>query len=118
MVEASTSRAGYVGDHAIHHLPALLVGIEVLVNKMPKKASALRDCYRINALYRRCCLRIVFQKREKIAHRCQPNFHDCWVLRGVDQLVNLARNKAAIEMKVMRIGSELPIDHVRKAPII
>src|SRR5258708_7410163 len=43
MVEASASRSGYVSDYAVHHLPALLVSVEDLVNKMAKKAPALRN---------------------------------------------------------------------------
>ena len=103
MVKASASRAGYVSDHAIHHLPAFLVGVEILVDEVPQKASALRNPHRISAFYRRRRLRIVFQIRKKIAHRGQSHSHHCWVLRGIDQFVNLAGNKAAIEMNIMRI---------------
>src|ERR1700730_16447940 len=37
MVKASSSRSGHVRDYTIHHLPALFVGVEILVKKMAKK---------------------------------------------------------------------------------
>src|SRR5258707_15826731 len=39
MIEAATAGAGYVRDHAVHHLAALLVGIEVLIEEVAQETS-------------------------------------------------------------------------------
>ena len=103
MIEASASRPGYVRDHAIHHLTALLVGVEVLVKKVPQKASALRNSDGINTFHRRRRLRIVFQIGKKIAHRRQPHTNNCRILGCVHQFVNPAGNESGVQMHVMRI---------------
>src|SRR6185437_14576366 len=80
MIEASATRASYVRDHAIHHLPALLIGIEVLIKKMPQKAPTLRNSYGVHAFHRRRSLRIMFQVRKKIAHRGHTNANHSRIL--------------------------------------
>src|SRR3954471_24081792 len=101
MVEASASRSRHVRDYAIHHLPALLIGVEVLIDKVPQKAPALRDSYGVSALYRRCCLRIIFQVRKEIAHRGQTYADNRGIFRRIDEFINPARNKSAVQMNVM-----------------
>src|SRR5579859_1138304 len=117
MVKASSSRACHVSDHAVHHLTTLLIGIEVLVDKVPQKAPALRNSNGIRSLHRRSGLLIVFQVGEKIANRGQSNTNNGGVLCRIDEFVNLARNKPAIEMNVMRIIFELAIHSVSKTPL-
>jgi len=38
-------------DYAIRHLTALFVGVEILIKKVAKKASALRNSDSINAFH-------------------------------------------------------------------
>src|ERR1051325_2531916 len=96
MVEASPTRAADMGNYAVHHLAALFVSVEVLVNKVPQKASALRDSHSANALHPRGSLRIVFQIGKKIAHRSQPYAHHHRILCGIHNLVNLAGQESAV----------------------
>src|SRR5579871_1818448 len=118
MIEASTSRARHMCDHAVKYLAAFFIGVKILVDKVPQKAPALRNSYGVSALYRRGRMRIVFQVRKKIANRCQPHAHHCWILAAIDHFVYFAWDKSSIEMDEMRIGCQLASDHVSKAPIV
>src|SRR5438105_9254284 len=104
MVEAASSRTGNMCDLAVHHLAALFVGVEILVNEVPQKASALRNSYGIHAFHRRSGLGIIFQIGKKIPNRRQSYAHHCRILGRVDQLIYLAGNETAVEMNVMRIS--------------
>ena len=68
MIETASAGSGNVSDSSVHYLPALFVGVEILIEKMAEKAPALRDSDGINAMNRRGGLRIVFQVREEIAN--------------------------------------------------
>ncbi len=104
MIEAASARAGDVSDDAVHHLAALLVGVEILVEKMTEKPPALRNTDSVDALYRRRGLRIVFQIGEKIADRSKAEASDDGIFRFVNDLINFAGLKSAIQMNEMRIG--------------
>src|SRR6185437_7340874 len=52
MIEAASPSARHMGYDAIQHLPALLVGVEILIDKMPEKAPTLGNSNGIGALYR------------------------------------------------------------------
>src|SRR5580704_7734933 len=67
MIEAAPARTSNVSDDAVHYLAALLVGIEVLVEKMAKKAAALRNSDSVNAMSFGGGFRIVFQVGKEIA---------------------------------------------------
>src|SRR5262245_61299719 len=118
MVEAAAPRPRDVGDHPIQNLAALFVGIEVLINEVPQKPPALRDPDSIGALNRRNRLRIVLEIREKISHTRQAESHDYWILRGVNEFVDLAGGEAVVEMYEMRIRCELARNVAAEAPFL
>src|SRR5580704_6066054 len=59
MVETAAARARDVSNDAVHHLAALLVGVKVLVKKVPQKTAALRNANSVDALYGRGGLRLI-----------------------------------------------------------
>src|SRR5580704_15141210 len=105
MIETATACSADMGDHAVHHHMALLVGVEVLVKKMPQKTPALRNADRVNALHGSGCLRIIFEKGKKIAHRRESKPDNDGILCFVNDFVNLASLKSAVEMNEVSVGS-------------
>jgi len=83
MIEAAAACPGDMRDDSVHHLAALFVGVEVLVEKMAEKAPTLRNAYRVNALHRCGGLRIVFQIGEEIADggEAEADNHGIYSLR-------------------------------------
>src|SRR5260370_6849400 len=108
MVKTAAAGAGHVSDHTIHHLAALLVGVEVLIKEVAQEAPALRYPYSVNSAHRSHSLGIVFQIGEKVAHRSQSQSHHSGILGHVNQLVDLAGNKTTVEMDEMRV-LEVPL---------
>ena len=60
MIEAAAAGSSDVGDDAIHYLAALLVSVEILVEKMAKKTAALRNSDGVNAMDWRGGMQVVF----------------------------------------------------------
>src|ERR1700722_4114783 len=117
MVEAAPARAGDVSDDAVHHLTALLVGVEVLVEKMAEKAPTLRNSDGIDTMNGRGGLRIVFQVGKEIAHRCKTEASDNGVFCFIDDLIDFAGLKSAVEVNEVRIGCKFAVHSVGKTPL-
>jgi len=108
MIEAAPACARNVGYHAVHHLPALLVRVEILIEKVPEKAPALRYAHGISSLHRSCGLRIIFQIGKKIAHGRQSHACHYRIFSRVDQFVNLAGLKATLQLDKPAFVSKAP----------
>src|SRR6202521_1035099 len=117
MIETAPARAGHMRNHAVYHLSPLLVGVEVLIEKMAEEAATLRNSYRIDAADRSRGLGIVLEIREEIADRSQPGAHNHRVFRFIDDLINFARQKTAIQVNEMRIAQNLAFHGTGKAPL-
>ena len=117
MIETPPARARHMCNYAVNHLTPLLVGVEVLVKKMPQESAALRNSHRIRAPHRRRSLRIVLEVRKKVADRSEPSARDRRVSCFIDDLINLAGLKTTVLVNEMRIAKELAFHSMRKAPL-
>src|ERR1700688_686688 len=118
MIEAAPASTRDVSNDAVHHLTALLVGIEVLVEKMAKKAAALRDSDSVNAMSLGCGVPIVFQIRKEIADSREAEASDDRVFCFINDFIDFPGLKTVVQMNEMNIGNEFSIDGVGKAPLI
>jgi len=89
MIETASACAGNVSDDAVHHLTALLVGVEILIEKMTEKAPALGNADSVDALNGRCGLRIVFQIGKKIADssEAEADHEGFWARQARERLL-------------------------------
>src|ERR1700722_4546764 len=117
MIEAAPASTSDVSDDSVHHLAALLVCIEVLVEKMAKKAAALRDSDGVNAMSFGGGFRIVFQIEKKIADSREAQTGDDRVFCFINDFIDFAGLKAAVQMKKMNVRQEFSVDGVGKAPL-
>src|SRR5580700_3061630 len=118
MIEAAPASTSDVSDDSVHHLAALLVSIEVLVEKMAKKAAALGDSDGVNAMSLGGGFRIVFQIGKKIADSREAEADDDRVFCFINDFIDLAGLKTAVQMNEMHVRNEFSIDGVGKAPLL
>src|ERR1700676_445583 len=117
MIETLSAGTRHGGGDSVLHLPALLVGVEILVEKMAEKAPTLRNSDSVDALYGCRGLRIVFQIGEEIADSSQAEASDDWILPFVNDFIDFAGLKSAVEMNEMRIGREFAIQRMGETPL-
>src|SRR5262245_52331339 len=108
VIEAAASTAGDVRQDAVEHLPALLIGVEAVVEKRAQESPALRDAEAVGVLdeaalvgqSRHVVARTVLEKRHEVADRGGSEPNDRGLLRRVHQFVNFAGLEAAFERDV------------------
>src|SRR5260370_17187655 len=89
----------------------------MLIKKGRKIAAALRNADRVDALYRSDGLRIVLEAGKEVANGGESHSCDRRIFYDIDNLVNLSRFEASVEMDVMRIIGEFAVDVLREPPI-
>src|SRR5215471_1494600 len=98
MIETAVPAARDVRVDGVENLPIFFVGVEALIDEMPQVAARLRDAETQGAFDRSHVIALVFQIRDQIARRRQPQSNDRRVLRAIDNLVNLARLETGFEI--------------------
>src|SRR6478672_10004933 len=100
MVEGAASRAAHLIEHAVEDLPALLVFVEPLIEKMTEVAAALRHAPadRVAQPRRRVVRgRVVLQETDQIARPRQAETEHARIRRPIDDVVNAPGLEPAIE---------------------
>ena len=117
IIEAAAAGSGNVSQNAIERDPSFFVGIEILIEKIAKKAAVLRNAFAVDARRGSDGIGGMFGIGRKVADRSKaPAGHD-GIGDDVNVFINLARLKAAVEMDISVARDEFAVDGLRELPL-
>ena len=121
-VETAPAGARNMCHHAVERLAMALVLVEPVVHVGPEEAAALRDAEGDGAVNRACgnrprVGRTVLEHRDRVTNRRRADAGDRWILRPVDDLVDLAGLEPSLQIDARGIRRSRSIGEAGELPI-
>ncbi len=118
MVEAAAPRTGGDDHQSIVGRAALLVGVEPLVEELSQEPACLGNARRQPVFGREDAGLVVLRIADHVPNGREAQSDNRRILRAIDEFVDLARLKSAVEYDVCRVGNTAAIPEPREVPTL